>query len=179
MDYKQGVIGLTEHKDVLERLRGMRVIRQFLHHNEPVKDGATVARDASGAIITKPVFKDGYQAQFNGQFIIFFVGEPRTLPQNIADALEKSNVTHLTDKCPQCKGTGATPAGICGNCRGRKRVVKESDEGQILNYRILKVTRRYDALMVDPETQQSVPASIQTVDEAPVSSPQQKSAAAD
>lgn len=171
MDYKQGVVALTENKEVLERLRGMRAVKKFFHHNEPVKDEKGVVRDNSGAVVMTPVFKEGYQAQFNGQFIVFFVGEPRTLPENVADSLERSNVTILTERCPQCKGNGFTTGGaLCGNCRGRKRMTKVNEDDQIMNYRILKVLRRYDAMLVDPETTQPINLNPQTVEAASAAS---------
>ena len=166
MDYRQGVLALTDNKEVLERLRGMHHVRKFVHHQEPMLDEKKEPiRDAHGAYVMKDVLREGYQAQFNGQFIIFFAGEQRTLPQNIADALEKSNITHLTEKCPHCKGVGSTVAGICVNCKGRKRIVKTKDEDQIMNYRILKVLRRFDALLVDPESSRPL-APVAPIEEA-------------
>lgn len=135
MDYKQGVVALTEHKDVLDRLRKMKIVRHDAAKN-----------------------KDYYVAQFNGQHILFYSGEPRTFPQEIAESLERTSMTHLLDKCLACKGLGSNAAGICGTCKGRRTVIKENDEGQILAYRILKITRTYDAMLVDPAALAPVPA---------------------
>jgi len=88
--------------------------------------------------------KDFYSTQFNGQVLDFYVGEPKTFPVNIARALEASNLTYLDEKCAHCKGNGSTVAGICINCKGRKLL--KSDQ----MYRTLKVTRTYDAMLIDP-----------------------------
>lgn len=139
MELTQGVVALTEHKDVLARLSKMGMVRKKVSP----KTNQT---------------KDCYTAQYDGRFLDFFSGEPKVFPVNIAKALEASNMTHLTAACVHCNGKGSTTAGICINCKGKRNVIKDSDEGKELKYRILKVLRTYDPMMVDPDTLQPAPA---------------------
>lgn len=131
MDYTHSVVVLTENKDVLDRLRRMTLL-----HMDKQRD------------------KEYYTAQFDGKFINFYVGEPRTFPEEVGKGLENSSHTFLDHPCPHCKGQGSTVAGICLNCKGRKLI--KSDE----MYRILKVIRTYDAMLVDPEALKSLPVTV-------------------
>lgn len=137
MNFEHGVVALTEHKDVLERLRRMRLLK----------------KDAEG--------KEFYTAQFDGRFIDFYAGQPKSFPVDIARAIENGNHTYLDEKCVHCKGQGSTAAGICINCKGKKLI--KSDE----QYRVLKVVRTYDAMLVDPA---SIPPETPAVVLEPISS---------
>lgn len=122
MDLKQGVIELTENPAVLDRLRKLKRLQ----------------KDSKSG-------KEFVFAQFNAQSFAFYVGEPRTLPLEVAEGLQRDNHTVSTEKCISCKGLGNTSAGICLNCKGKKETL--ADEV----YRILKVTRVYDPMLVDPD----------------------------
>lgn len=141
-DFEHGVISLTEHPDVLARLKRLGMVKY-----DPIKK------------------KDFYTTQFDGRFITFHAGESRTFPANIARALEASNYTHLEIVCEHCKGKGSTVAGICINCKGRKMISEDK------LYRTLKVTRTYDAMLVDPDTIRERPSLVAPAEEAaPVNS---------
>src|SRR6266513_1009865 len=135
MQYEHAVIELTQHKDVLDRLRRLGIIK----------------KDAQRA------GKEYYQTLFSGQPINFYVGEPRTFPAEIGRALENSNLTYLDEKCSHCKGNGSTVAGICVNCKGRKLI--KSDQ----MYRTLKVTRTYDAMLIAPALLNALPQNVPQV----------------
>lgn len=135
MDYAHAVVILTDNEEVLGRLRRMNIIRR-----DPSKDN-----------------KEFYTAQFDGKFINFYINEPRTFPEEVGRSLEQTNHTYLDFPCPHCKGVGSTVAGICLNCKGRKLI--KSDE----MYRILKVVRTYDAMLVDPALLQ-MPAVVAVPD---------------
>lgn len=123
MEFEHGIVALTEHPEVLARLKRLGILKY-----------------------DKERKKDFYTTQFDGRFLTFYVGESRTFPASIARALEASNHTHIELVCDHCKGKGSTVAGLCINCKGKKMV---SDDRL---FRTLKVIRTYDAMLVDPES---------------------------
>lgn len=147
MDLMHGVVALTEHPEVLARLKRLGMVKpektKFILKEIRRTDGQLMSTEE----VPNPRFgKDYFVTQFDGQFITFYSGEQKTFPANIARALEASNLTNLDVLCDHCKGKGSTVAGLCINCKGKKFIADDKF------YRVLKVIRVYNAMLVDPES---------------------------